>query len=697
MSRRVSIRVCSRAAVLLTAFASLALPSRAAAQSTVVLDEPHSEIADTTVRGGTYASTNFDTGVLVTRSSYYAEYVRRALLKFDTHSRIPAKATIQSATLTLTVKRGNDDTRVGVYRIEEPFDPEEATWENRTEDEEWRSDGGDVGEKYAEATVKAAAGSKATFNVTALVQEIVSGSGSRWTRMALIDLGRPSYLTYHEYYSSEASEATLRPVLTVTYATSSSTVPPVVPGTPPPSPTPTPKPVQTPTPLPAGWAASDIGRVGGKGATTYEAGTFAIAGAGADIWNSSDEFHFAYRKLEGDGTIAAKVDTLEQLDAWSKAGVMMRETLASDSRYVFMLVSAGEGLAFQRRSAPGDRSEQTGAGGGSAPYFVKLDRTGDTFTAFASKDGSTWKLVGRSTIAMGNTIYVGLAVTSHVDGVVATATFEDAAVQARGTPPPPSDDPDDGDDDDSAPPPDSRSSKTLRLLHWNSYHGGRRTDGVYDPNGFVSWLVKFNPDVITLNEIDTVDQANTILARLKAKMPGVPWTSYYLGRMKGNMILSRLPMTSTSRCVVNAGADRQVAHVGVLLNGRTINIWNAHLALSSSRVRTAETRALQACQRNWPEARIAAGDYNMQAGSDEYDSMTEDHTDAWRSAKAMGKATNYPGNCDGCTRRSRIDYVFTSKGASWLKLKSAQVMDTRNSRGVMASDHKPMLVVYDVQ
>ena len=87
----------------------------------------------------------------------------------------------------------------------------------------------------------------------------------------------------------------------------------------------------------------------------------------------------------------------------------------------------------------------------------------------------------------------------------------------------------------------------------------------------------------------------------------------------------------------------------------------------------------------------------MQAGSAEYNSMLEGHVDAWKAAKALGTAKNYTGNCDGCTKNSRIDYVFTSKGASFLTLKSAEIFDTRNASGVMASDHKPMLVVYEVR
>jgi len=73
------------------------------------------------------------------------------------------------------------------------------------------------------------------------------------------------------------------------------------------------------------------------------------------------------------------------------------------------------------------------------------------------------------------------------------------------------------------------------------------------------------------------------------------------------------------------------------------------------------------------------------------------YVDAWKAAKALGTAVNFDGNADGATRNSRIDYVFSSQGASMLTLKSAQVFDTRNASGVSPSDHKPLLVIYDVR
>ena len=77
--------------------------------------------------------------------------------------------------------------------------------------------------------------------------------------------------------------------------------------------------------------------------------------------------------------------------------------------------------------------------------------------------------------------------------------------------------------------------------------------------------------------------------------------------------------------------------------------------------------------------------------------LASGHFDAWVEAKRLGTAVNYSGNCDGCTRNSRIDYVFWSRSASFLALKSAQMIDTRDSSGDMPSDHKPMLVSFDVK
>jgi endonuclease/exonuclease/phosphatase family metal-dependent hydrolase len=111
----------------------------------------------------------------------------------------------------------------------------------------------------------------------------------------------------------------------------------------------------------------------------------------------------------------------------------------------------------------------------------------------------------------------------------------------------------------------------------------------------------------------------------------------------------------------------------------------------------AEVGKLLPCASGYGEARVIAGDFNAQEGSTEINQMLTGYTDVWTKAKSLGVTANYSGNCDGCTRNSRIDYMFYSKGATNLVLKKAEIIDTRNSSGTMPSDHKPMIVTLEVR
>jgi regulation of enolase protein 1 (concanavalin A-like superfamily) len=179
----------------------------------------------------------------------------------------------------------------------------------------------------------------------------------------------------------------------------------------------------TPT-LPSGWSQQDIGSVAAAGSGSGDGGAFTVAGSGADIWGTADEFHYVYRSLTGDGSMTARVVSLTHAHDWSKAGVMIRDTLTGGSGQASMFVSAARGLAYQRRITTGGTSTHTSGPTAGAPYWVRIERHGDVITASASSDGVTWTVVGADTIPMAATVYIGLAVTSHADGAIATATFD---------------------------------------------------------------------------------------------------------------------------------------------------------------------------------------------------------------------------------------------------------------------------------
>jgi phosphatidylserine/phosphatidylglycerophosphate/cardiolipin synthase-like enzyme/regulation of enolase protein 1 (concanavalin A-like superfamily) len=188
------------------------------------------------------------------------------------------------------------------------------------------------------------------------------------------------------------------------------------------------------TALPTGWIDADIGAVGLAGTATYDVPTttFTVRGAGADVWGTADAFHFAYTSLTGDGSIVARVVTTSSTAPWVKAGVMIRNTLNANSAHGFMLVSYSKGLAFQRRTANGGTSTSTAGALAGAPYWVRLDRAGDTITAYQSTDGANWVVVGTDTIPMGQTVFVGLGVSSHTTSATATATFDNVRMTPAG-------------------------------------------------------------------------------------------------------------------------------------------------------------------------------------------------------------------------------------------------------------------------
>jgi endonuclease/exonuclease/phosphatase family metal-dependent hydrolase len=220
------------------------LCGEAAAQSTVVLNQPGRQVTDTTIRSGASADTNFDGESLITRrSASDADWERRAILKFDTHHFIPRGAQIASATLTLTVKSGRGaagDTRpLQAFRISEPFQQAEATWHTRQGSSSWDTPGGDVAEQFASGEAGNAPGSKVTFDLTALVQRTSDGDfDSRYTRVLLADAAPEGKESYREYYSSEEDDASRRPTLTVALTSRRAAPPPPPPSPTPPSPTP---------------------------------------------------------------------------------------------------------------------------------------------------------------------------------------------------------------------------------------------------------------------------------------------------------------------------------------------------------------------------------------------------------------------------------------------------------------------------
>ena len=233
MRGRVSARsgrlsVCS----LFAAVTIVAVAAPASAQTTVTINQPSTQVVHATLRGGTYADTNFN-NVLETRASSNLSYERRVMLKFDTQNTIPAGKAVTSAILTVTVKAADTGlTRhVAAYQVTTSWTETETTWNQRRSAEKWLTAGGDIATKLSTQTVSDVAGSKVSFDVTSLVKAAVAGSlgSSRYTRIMLVDLDAPTNLSWRSYYSAAESNTALRPTLKVTYGSTTTTPTPTTP------------------------------------------------------------------------------------------------------------------------------------------------------------------------------------------------------------------------------------------------------------------------------------------------------------------------------------------------------------------------------------------------------------------------------------------------------------------------------------
>ena len=187
-----------------------------------------------------------------------------------------------------------------------------------------------------------------------------------------------------------------------------------------------------PVPCPAPWACADVGSPTPAGSQSFDpnTGTWTINAAGADITGTSDQFRYVSQPLTGDGSVVAHVTSQADTSTGAKAGPMFRASADPAAPEYSVLVSPGQGIKVQIRKTQGGNTTKLANPAGTTPAYLKITRSGNTFTAYLSADGVTWTLIPGSTatLTLGSPLMAGLAVTSHHDGVLGTVTMDSVTV-----------------------------------------------------------------------------------------------------------------------------------------------------------------------------------------------------------------------------------------------------------------------------
>ncbi|MDB5290390.1 MAG: hypothetical protein JWL69_1631, partial [Phycisphaerales bacterium] len=170
---------------------------------------------------------------------------------------------------------------------------------------------------------------------------------------------------------------------------------------------------------------------------------FTVTGAGGDIGGSQlDGLRFVYEQISGNFDAVVQVSSLSQnVLPNSRAGLMVRQSLDAGSQMIFSGATASNGYRFNYRSTVNQLGVFNTVGTVSYPNtWVRLVRQGNQFTTFSSTDGVHWSQTGSVELSLANTLYLGMAVSSHSATSTVTAQFQNFSVagsQSNAAPPAP--------------------------------------------------------------------------------------------------------------------------------------------------------------------------------------------------------------------------------------------------------------------
>jgi len=178
-------------------------------------------------------------------------------------------------------------------------------------------------------------------------------------------------------------------------------------------------------PLPSPWAVKDIGR-SIKGGQIIESNDWTFYGGGNDIWNTEDQFRFAYRKIGGDFSFSVKVDSLKNTHPYAKAGIMVRKNLNKNSAHGIINVfpSGDTEYGYREKNGYGMKA----ISGSTLDWEnakLRVKKAGDTVQFYILKN-EQWAIVGELDISdWGRSLYVGIATLSHDNSQLTEARYSE--------------------------------------------------------------------------------------------------------------------------------------------------------------------------------------------------------------------------------------------------------------------------------
>ena len=167
----------------------------------------------------------------------------------------------------------------------------------------------------------------------------------------------------------------------------------------------------------------------GLTSVTRSGGLIEVGGVAANAGGQADGLNVAAAEVSGDFVATVRLLSQSRSDNRAQAGLMLRGSLDADAKNVFLMDTTNAPVKLQARKFDGAGTQRSGTGGRDLGDWMRLERRGDTVTAFRSVDGVAWTSVGQRTITFGHTLHVALASSNSNIEQAGSAVFSDFSLQ----------------------------------------------------------------------------------------------------------------------------------------------------------------------------------------------------------------------------------------------------------------------------
>jgi TolB protein len=176
----------------------------------------------------------------------------------------------------------------------------------------------------------------------------------------------------------------------------------------------------------------DIGTSLKPGAVQYDSTqkAYIVTGGGGNMWLSKDAFHFVWKKVSGNVSLAADIRWIGTGgQPHRKACLILRQNLDPGSAYADAALH-GEGLtSLQYREVQGELTHeiQTNV---KSPIKARIEKEGDYVSMSIALENEPLQSAGGSfRIKFSEPFYIGLGVCSHDSSVVEKAVFSNIEIK----------------------------------------------------------------------------------------------------------------------------------------------------------------------------------------------------------------------------------------------------------------------------